>query len=87
MEYQPLPIILVWFLLASANLYFAWFKPELFKKYLEWSSQVWGWSRSGKKWMASKYFFWWMRFGAVFIFVLSVIGLYGVIVETFSLTH
>ena len=86
MDYQPLSIFFVWFILSSAGLYFAWFKPELFKKYLEWNSKISAWSQSGKDWMASKYFFWWMRFAVTFIFILSVIGLYVVIMETFSPT-
>lgn len=72
-NYQLIIIVVVPFLLSCVAIYLAWFRADIFRAYLRWNSQVFGQTKLGQAWMASKYYFWLMRAVVTCLFILSMI--------------
>ncbi len=82
MDYRPIFMVTVWFLFSCLGFYIAWFRGDLFKELLYWNSRIFGWgSSSGKAWLASRYYFWIMRFVATGLFILALVTLILVLIN------
>lgn len=82
MDANFIVMAVMWFVFSSLGLYFAWFRSEQFRRFLRWNSELFGGNSSfGKAWLASKYYFWLMRFVATGLFILALITIILIIVD------
>ncbi len=71
------------FILSCFGMYIAWFRSDLFRQFLNWNSRIFSITEQGRAWMSSSFNFWAMRLVITFLFIMSIIGLVGLLIEIF----
>lgn len=82
-EAELLIFFCVHFGLASLGMYVAWFRGDLFRRYLDWNSRLFSITRQGKAWMSSSFYFWSIRLVVTCLFLTSLVGMVGLLSEIF----
>ena len=71
------------FALSCLGMYVAWFRAALFRRYLDWNSRMFSITARGRAWMSSSFYFWSMRVVVSCLFLLSLVGVVGLLIEIF----